>query len=500
VTEVGTGVIVGLNAAAEEGTGYFRNQIVGLRLWEIASPAHQEMLKRALEDPTGEGLPPTFESTVNLRSGKPRRIVWSSTYLTDESGARSHLVITGIDMSSDAANGGLFAHLMGAANSTALISTDRRGRVTFCSTGAEAMLGLRGVDLVGEPMPVDMFDASEVSTRTGDAQDPADLGFLRSPEVPEILPGSTGELLHVDDWTLTRTDGRRLIASVAVSASRDVRGVHVGYVAVAHDVTEAHRAEQALADALATQENAVERLHELDRAKSEFVATVSHELRTPMTNIVGCVEVLQDGLAGDLNTGQRGLVDSVSRNSERLIALADDLVTLARAETGDLDMSFTDLDLRDVVWSAKEALQTLLLNRSLETDLEIPSVRVPVRGDAAFLTRAVRNLLSNAVKFTDDGGAISCRLTIEDDEAVLEVSDSGVGIPEVEQRDLFTSFFRSSTAVERATQGTGLGLSIVASIVHQHDGQILVDSEHLQGCTFTVRLPLTRSAATQTGV
>jgi PAS domain S-box-containing protein len=160
VTEIGTGRIIAINRATEELTGYSRDQVIGLPLWEIAAPAHQAMIRRALTESTDRALPDSFESTVNLRGGQPRRIVWSSTFLTNDLGARTNVVMTGIDMSSQAASGGLFAHLMLAANATALVSTDRRGRVTYCSAAAEQMLGVRGDDLVGEPLPTTLFDTS----------------------------------------------------------------------------------------------------------------------------------------------------------------------------------------------------------------------------------------------------------------------------------------------------------------------------------------------------
>jgi signal transduction histidine kinase len=107
------------------------------------------------------------------------------------------------------------------------------------------------------------------------------------------------------------------------------------------------------------------------------------------------------------------------------------------------------------------------------------------------------NLLSNAVKFTEDGGTITCVLETDDGEAKLTVTDNGIGIPEEEQGELFSKFFRSSTAQDRAIQGTGLGLSIISSIVAAHGGRIDVRSAHLEGTTFTVRLPLMRHPSRQ---
>jgi signal transduction histidine kinase len=120
----------------------------------------------------------------------------------------------------------------------------------------------------------------------------------------------------------------------------------------------------------------------------------------------------------------------------------------------------------------------------------LPPTPVIVLGDRVQLERATLNLLSNAVKFTEDGGRIACRLATDDGQACLVVEDTGIGIPVEEQAGLFEKFFRSSTAQSRAIQGTGLGLSIVAGIVSSHGGRIDVRSAHLEGTTFTVRLPL----------
>ena len=121
---------------------------------------------------------------------------------------------------------------------------------------------------------------------------------------------------------------------------------------------------------------------------------------------------------------------------------------------------------------------------------ETPPYPVWVCADVEALGSVVTNLVSNALKFTEDGGWVRCRLRTVGDQARLEVSDNGLGIPEPEQRDLFTRFFRSSTAQLRAIQGSGLGLTIVEAIVRGHEGDISVLSEHMEGSTFTVNLPL----------
>jgi signal transduction histidine kinase len=228
-------------------------------------------------------------------------------------------------------------------------------------------------------------------------------------------------------------------------------------------------------------------------AKTEFVATVSHELRTPMTSISGYVEMLQDDEGGTLTADQRDFVNAIRRNSDRLTALANDLLTLSGMESGTFVHAHVIVDLRDVIAAAKLDLKQAIAHSGLEVAFEVPPEPVLIRGDAQTLESVVTNLLGNALKFTEHGGAVECTLRVVAGRARLEVSDNGLGIPEDEQRDLFTRFFRSSTAQRYAIQGSGLGLTIVDAIVKSHDGDISVHSGHLAGSTFTVNLPLAES-------
>lgn len=230
------------------------------------------------------------------------------------------------------------------------------------------------------------------------------------------------------------------------------------------------------------------------QARTEFVAAVSHELRTPMTSISGYVELLQDGDAGGLTADQAKFLDAIRRNSDRLKILANDLLTLSSLESGTFTHAPTDVDLGIVVSEVRSALAPVIDARRLEVTFEVPPDPVVVHGDVHDLESLVSNLVSNALKFTEDGGWVRCTLRVVAGAAHLVVSDSGLGIPEAEQRDLFKRFFRSSTAQEHAIQGSGLGLTIVDSIVHRHGGDISVVSGHLAGTTFTVELPLAEPA------
>jgi signal transduction histidine kinase len=243
----------------------------------------------------------------------------------------------------------------------------------------------------------------------------------------------------------------------------------------------------------ATERAASEKLRVVDRTRTEFLATVIHELRTPLTSISGYTEMLQDERLGDLNPTQRRLVAAIVRNSERLTMLANDLLALAKLDQGAVPVDHTDVDLGAVVLTARHALQALLDDRQLEVTFEVPATPLMITGDPRHLERLVSNLLTNALKFTEDGGWVRCTLTRAGDCARLEVADNGIGIPEAEQGDLFTRFFRASTAHQRAP-GSGLGLSIVQSIVHNHGGTVSFRSAPEVGTSFVVLLPRTPPA------
>ncbi len=225
-------------------------------------------------------------------------------------------------------------------------------------------------------------------------------------------------------------------------------------------------------------------------AQTEFVATVSHELRTPMTNIAGFVEMLGDDSAGSLTPRQRGFVEAIGRNSDRLTALAENLLTVSGLESRVRTRARADVDLGEVVAAVRSSLATVIADRHLMVTFEIPDQPVVVHGDAPDLEAVVSNLVSNALKFTEDGGWVRCVLDLESETARIEVSDNGIGIPSAEQASLFERFFRSSSAQQQRIQGSGLGLAIVRGIVESHGGDVAVVSEHRHGSSFTVNLPL----------
>jgi signal transduction histidine kinase len=244
-------------------------------------------------------------------------------------------------------------------------------------------------------------------------------------------------------------------------------------------------AERAAAQALAAQN---EQLHELDRLKDQFVSTVTHELRTPLAAVVGYLELVLDGEAGELTETQARFLEIVSRNATRLNGLVDDILSVARIDAGRLTIEREPVEL--VALMAGEIESARAAADSEGVDLRFrPSVeRLPLSADPRRLAEVIGNLLSNAIKFTPEGGSVTASLDREGDDAVLEVADTGVGIPADEVGRLFERFFRASTAA--TIRGTGLGLSIARSIAEAHGGTISVRSTEGVGTTFTLELPV----------
>lgn len=243
----------------------------------------------------------------------------------------------------------------------------------------------------------------------------------------------------------------------------------------------------------------VRELKELDRIKTDFLSTVSHELRTPLTSITGHVEMLRDGDAGPVGADQMRMLDAVDRNADRLLALIEDLLAISRVESRGFRAQEVPVDVASLVANAVAVVRPQAAAAGLDLVLgdewsgHGPSGQgrgpVQVLGDPGQLDRVLLNLLSNSVKFTPSGGRVGLLWSATDDEVLVRVQDTGIGVPPEELASLGDRFFRASNATSAAIQGTGLGLTIVRGILEQHGGTLEVRSELGQGTEVQARLP-----------
>jgi signal transduction histidine kinase len=233
----------------------------------------------------------------------------------------------------------------------------------------------------------------------------------------------------------------------------------------------------------------------IDRVRTDLVSTVSHELRTPLTSVNGYLELLQDELCDQLTTTQSAMLGVVRRNLDRLNELIGNLLALSRAE--ETQLALEPIDLRGVAAEVVSDIRLTAAGRDVAVKVLHPAVPVIVLGDRSQLTRAVQNLATNAVKFSHPGGTVELRVRDDGDDAVLDVVDEGIGIPAVDLTGLGSRFFRASNAVRAEIAGTGLGLRIVQTILARHEGSLAVDSVEGEGSTFTLRVPLARTDASE---
>jgi signal transduction histidine kinase len=230
-----------------------------------------------------------------------------------------------------------------------------------------------------------------------------------------------------------------------------------------------------------------ELLVKADLMKDEFVALISHDLRTPLTSIIGYLELVLEEDSIDPET--RRFLDVVARNAQRLLRLVGDLLFVAQVEAGNLGLDPGSVDLAATAAESVEAARPRAEEHKIE--LVLDADRLPdTDGDAGRIGQAIDNLVSNAIKFTPNGGRVEVKLREDGGRAVLEVSDTGMGIPDEDQARLFDRFFRASTATDSAIPGVGLGLSIVKAIIEGHGGRMEVHSNPGEGTTFRAILPL----------
>jgi PAS domain S-box-containing protein len=310
----------------------------------------------------------------------------------------------------------------------------------------------------------------------------------RHAAVDETLAAiARGVLIEPHEATGVRKDGSIMPVALTVSLVRGADGIVRGISTIARDISDRRAAEaerDALLRELAEQND---RLRELDRMKDDFVASVSHELRTPLTSIRGYLELVREDAS--LDPEHDRMLDIVDRNADRLLGLVTDLLFIAEVDAGKLAAGQAPVQLAGVAAESVEAAGPRADAAELELNLDVDDQLV-VAGDRTRLAQVFDNLISNAVKFTPADGRIDVRVFRADASAVIEVSDTGSGIPEDERAHLFERFFRTSGAIREAVQGTGLGLAIVGAIAASHGGTVSVESSDSGGARFLVSLPL----------
>jgi two-component system, NarL family, sensor histidine kinase BarA len=254
-------------------------------------------------------------------------------------------------------------------------------------------------------------------------------------------------------------------------------------------------------------EQALAKLKELDRLKSNFLGTVSHELRTPLTSIIGYSEMLAEGIAGPLSTEQAEFVTTIHGKGEQLLALIMGLLDLSKLDSGTMSLRQAPMQIGPTLDEVVSTVAPVALKKGVEVVLDVDRTPCELAGDAERLRQVFVNLVDNAVKFTPKDGRVTVRARIvagpdegsDAEGSVLlaplrravevTVADTGIGIPTAERAKVFDAFYQVDSSSTREYGGTGLGLSIVKRIVDAHGGAVDIQTNEPGGTRFVVTLP-----------
>ncbi len=367
----------------------------------------------------------------------------------------------------------MFRGVWEAVTEQAVIGTDATGLIDAWNPGAARLLGPGFRETQGKRHVFDFHVPEELEDRARELNYPPGETVL-NPGFSALVESARLGAAESREWTYVRSDGTTFPVSLSVTKRVGEAGETTGYLFVASDVTQAR---------------------EVSRLKDEFVGLISHELRTPLSSILGYLELLRDDEEHPLSEEQEQYLAVAERNAHRLLRLVGDLLFTAQVESGKFPLDLRDVTLETIVTAAVESARPVATTAGITVIEEVKDGSPVTFGDPVRLGQVCDNLISNAIKFTPRGGTVTVSLTKTDTDAVITVRDTGMGIAESELDQLFSRFFRASTATRNAVPGVGLGLTITKAIVTAHHGEMGVSSEEGVGTEFSVLLPLAPTVA-----
>lgn len=235
--------------------------------------------------------------------------------------------------------------------------------------------------------------------------------------------------------------------------------------------------------------DALEELKIISKMKSDFVSAVSHELRTPLTSIKGYASILIEGKAGNIPDFVKERLEKINKHSDGLVRLINDLLDIARIESGKVEMKFETENIKDIVENVADLLSPQIKEKQIRLTLEIPDTLAKVCIDHSQIERVLINLVGNALKFTPEKGNITVRAKETNEKIQIDVQDTGIGIPEDAKEKIFSEFYRVDNLINQSLKGSGLGLTLVKYIIEAHKGRIWVESQPDKGSCFSFTLP-----------
>jgi PAS domain S-box-containing protein len=338
----------------------------------------------------------------------------------------------------------------------AIISKDLNGIVQTWNRAAEKMFGYTAADMVGQSILTII---------------PADRRGEEDTVLSRIRAGLPVE--HFET-VRQRKDGTLIDISLTVSPIRTANGRIIGASKIARDIS--------------LQRQLARQAEEANRIKDEFLATLSHELRTPLNAVLGYTRMLRSGKLE--SERQERAIDVIERNATVLHQLVSDVLDVSAIVTGKMRLNPVDCDLSEIVRAAVDSVRPTSEARGVAVLITTPSSPVSIRCDSDRMQQVFWNLLANALKFTPGGGHVSVDVSVDDQCAVIKVTDTGIGITQDALKHVFQRFWQGDSVNSRQTGGLGLCLAIARHFVELHGGTISAASPGIgKGATFTVTLP-----------
>jgi PAS domain S-box-containing protein len=482
-------VITSWNPAAERLLGYSPADAVGMDTALLFPPDHRDIEAHTLARVwTGETIV-HFETELMRQDGATVPVSLTVSPVRD--GRRRIIGASKIVRDMRRQQGAELAALRLAAivesSDDAIISKDLNGIVTSWNTSAERMFGYTSAEMVGTSI-----------TRIIPAERIGEEAFV----LGRIRAGQ--RLEHFETVRQTK-DGRRIEISLTVSPIRNDAGTVIGVSKIARDITEHNRLLEVQRAAEAAQEAARRelleaenrRVQEASRLKGEFVANMSHELRTPLNSIIGFAELIADQRYGPAGARYPGFAARMLTSARHLLQLINDILDLAKVESGKIDLHPQRVDLPALVRETTEIIAGIAKKRDVSVEVDVdPAIEV-VEVDPARLKQVLYNYLSNAIKFSRTGGRVLVRVrAVGDDQFRIEVQDWGIGIRPEDQHKLFIEFQQLDASTSKQFPGTGLGLALTRRLVESQGGTVGFESTFGEGSTFTAILPTRVNART----
>jgi len=329
--------------------------------------------------------------------------------------------------------------------SDGILVTDKTGKIILYNQKAEALLGIKGKTALDRPVHhIGNKVLVELITKT----------------LALDLPYHTEEVCLID---ISDTRLR-----VHVNPVRNENALLIGSVTLLHDVS---------------------RLNAIDKIKTNFLSMVSHQLKSPLSSTLLQTSILLDGIVGDLNEKQMDLLQKVKNRIKGMVDLIHDILDVCFVEEGGYLKQIEHLDVAEILKRTVELIQPQAQDKNIALHVKIEDNLPVISGNRSSVEAMFINLISNAIKYTPPGGKVNVEMGENAQNIQLEVSDTGIGVEDVDFPRIFDKFYRIKSDLTKNISGTGLGLSIVKSVVDAHYGTINVESKVGEGTTFTVLLP-----------